>query len=152
MIKKLAILTMATLFLLTAGSVFAGKGKPNFTPSVYADGVVWGTKATTTIPAPNAHNLQSYDILYVITNGAEVQLPVSDAGPGNRLYNGGRWFTHTAMWTPDGMMAHDELPVLKSYEDIMFHHDLGHLDISPGSPAGGPPDFFQCPLLPVKMW
>ena len=152
MIKKIAIMTMATFFLLAVGCAFAGPGKPNFSPSVYADGVAWGTKATTTIPAPNAHNLQSYDILYVITNGAERQLPVSDAGPGNRLYNGGRWFTHTAMWTPDGMMAHDPLPVLKSYEDIMFHSDLGHLDISPGSPEGGPPDYFQCPLLPVKMW
>jgi hypothetical protein len=152
MIKKIAIIFMVTLYFTTAGDVFAGSGKPNFSPSVYADGVAWGTKATTILPAPNDHNLQSYDILYVIINGADGQLPVSDAGPGNKFYNGGRWFTHSAMWTPEGMLAQDPLPVLKSYEDIMFHYDLGHLEIESGSPAGGPPDYFQCPLLPVKLW
>ncbi len=138
--------------LAAAANTFAAKGQPNFTPSVYADGIAWGTKATTTIPAPNNSNLQSFDILYVIINGADGQLPVGDASPGNPFYNGGRWFTHTAVWTEDGMIAHDPLPVVRSYDEIMIHYDLGHLDIYPGSPAGGPPEYFQCPLLPVKMW
>ena len=151
MTKKILSAVFLVFFLLTCGYAIAGPGKPNFSPSVYADGIAWGTKGTTDLPAPNDHNMQSYDILYVITNGADGQLPVSDAGPRNPFYNGGRWFTHTAMWTPEGMMAHDPLPVLKSYEDVMLHYDLGHLDIWPGSP-GGPPDYFQCPLLPVKEW
>lgn len=155
MTKKIFSLAFLAFFLLTGGYAMAGKGKPNFSPSVYADGIAWGTKATTELPAPNDHNIQSYDILYVITNGAEGQLPVSDAAPRNPNYNGGRWFTHTAEWTLDGMDAHDSLPVLKSYEDVMLHYGLGHLDIWPGSPAlppDGPPDYFQCPLLPVKVW
>ena len=149
--KKILLLSVLAFFFITCGYALAGPGKPNFSPSVYADGIAWGTKGTTDLPAPNEHNMQAYDILYVFTNGAAGQLPVSDAGPRNPFYNGGRWFTHTVMWNGDGMGAHDPLPVLKSYEDIMLYYGLGHLDIWPGSP-GGPPDYFQCPLLPVKEW
>ena len=145
MIKKIFSLTFLALFILACGFAFAGPGAPDFGPNVYADGIAWATKGTTELPAPNENTIQSYDILYVITNGAEGQLPVSDAGPRNPYYNGGRWFTHTVEWT---IVAPT---VLKSYEDIMTHYDAGHLDIWPGSP-GGPPDYFQCPLLPVKNW
>jgi hypothetical protein len=145
MTKKILSTASLAFFLLTCGYAIAGPGKPNFSPSVYADGIAWGTKGTTGLPAPNDHNIQSYDILYVFTNGADGQLPVSDAGPRNPFYNGGRWFTHTAEWNIDNP------PVVKSYHDIMMYVDTGDLDIWPGSP-GGPPDFFQCPLLPVKEW
>ena len=127
-----------------------GNTAPNFSAGVYGDGQTWGTKGTTTLPAPNDKNDQSFDKLFVFTNGAEGQLPVSEAAPGNSQYNGGRWFTFTATWTSAGMAAHDPLPVLKSYEEVMIHHSLGHLEITQGSPEGGPPDYFQCPLLPVK--
>lgn len=152
MMRKISAIVLMAFFLMTAGNAFAGPGKPNFSPSVYADGVAWGTKGTTPLPAPNNSNLDSFDILYVFPNGAVGQLPVSDAGPGNPFYNGGRWFTHTALWNEEGINAHDPLPVLKSYGDVMVYYDLGHLDIYPGSPPDGPPEYFQCPLLPVKMW
>lgn len=58
--------------------------------------------------------------------------------------------SETVLWTAEGLAAHDPLPVLMSYDDIQFHHNLGHLAIAPGSPAGGPAAYFQCPLLPVK--
>jgi hypothetical protein len=120
-------------------------------PALWGDGELWGTKGTTTLPAPNDHNRQSFDALYVIINNPDaVQLPVSEAAPGNPEYNGGRWFTHTVMWTAAGLAAHNPVPVLTSYEDIMYHADLGHLVITPGSFDGGPSDYFQCPLLPVK--
>jgi hypothetical protein len=124
--------------------------QPNFSAAVYGDGTVWGTKGTTTLPAPNAQNLQSYDKLFVVVNGAAGQLPVSEAAPGNPLYNGGRWFTHTAMWTEMGINNHSPLPVITSYDEVMQYYSLGELAIAPGSPMGGPPDYFQCPLLPVK--
>ena len=145
MTKKIFSLAFLAFIFLTCAYALAGPGKPNFSPSIYADGIAWGTKGTTELPAPNEHNIQSYDILYVFTNGADGQLPVSDAGPRNPFYNGGRWFAHTAVWN----IA--DPPVVKSYEEIMYHYDLGHVDIWPGSP-GGPPDYFQCPLLPVKEW
>jgi hypothetical protein len=138
------------LVLLIAMPALALPGKPFFTPHVYADGVAWGTKVTTILPAPKGNNEHSFDKFFVFTNGAEGQLPVGEAGPRNPAYNGGRWETYTATWTEAGMMAHDPLPVLKSYAEIMIHEDLGHLLVVEGSPGPPPPPYFQCPLLPVK--
>ncbi|MCJ7453171.1 MAG: hypothetical protein MUO39_11950 [Steroidobacteraceae bacterium] len=149
MTRNILLALLSTVCL----SVMAGPAsaqQPNFGPALYADGALWGTKGTTNLPAPNAHNVQSFDKLFVIVNGAPGQLPVAEAAPGNPLYNGGRWFTHTVMWTTEGMNANNPLPVLMSYGDIQLHYNLGDLAIAPGSPAGGPSDYFQCPLLPVK--
>jgi len=149
MTKKLRATLMAAACLsVLAGAAWAQQ--PNFSAALYGDGEVWGTKGTTALPAPNGKNVQSFDKLFVFVNGAPGQLPVSEAAPGNPQYNGGRWFTQTVMWTAEGMEAHDPLPVLMSYDEIMLHLNLGHLAIAPGSPAGGPPPYFQCPLLPVK--
>lgn len=128
------------------------RGKPNFTAQLWGDGELWGTKAAAIIPAPRPGNEQSFDKLFVVTNSnnPDGQLPVSEAAPGNPAYNGGRWFTHTVVWTQAGFDAHGIVPVLTSYEDVMLHEGLGHLDITAGSPPGGPPDYFECPLLPVK--
>jgi hypothetical protein len=144
---RIAVLCAATL---TTSAALADK--PNFSEAIYADGVAWGTKDTTALPAPNEHNRQSFDALYVVTNSnnPEGQLPVSEAAPGNPNYNGGRWFTHTVEWTAEGFMAHGIVPVLMSFDDIQEHYYLGHLVITPGSFPGGPPVYFQCPLLPVK--
>ena len=141
---------LVTLACVAVMAGLAWAQQPNFGPALYGDGDVWGTKGTTVLPEPRGNNLQSFDKLFVIVNGAAGQLPVAEAAPGNPLYNGGRWFTYTVMWTTEGMAAHDPLPVLMSYDDISLHANLGHLVIAPGSPAGGPPAYFQCPLLPVK--
>lgn len=147
------VLTLAVCAsLLAVGVVYALPGKPDFTEHIYADGVAWGTKVTAMLPAANDHNMQSFDKFYVITNSnnPDVQLPVGEAAPGNPMYNGGRWYTQTVMWTQAGFDAHGIVPILKSYDDIMLHEGLGHLTITTGSPPGGPPEFFLCPLLPVK--
>ena len=143
---------LSALVLCSATLVHADPGKPNFMPSLWGDGEVWGTKGTTTLPAPNPNNLHSYDALYVVTNSnnPQGQLPVSEAAPGNFEYNGGRWFTHTVEWTEQGFLDHGIVPILTSSEDVMEHEALGHLVITPGSFPGGPPVYFQCPLLPVK--
>lgn len=150
--NRKAFSVVGAIALLSAtATVVAGPGQPNFMPAVYADGQAWGTKGTTTLPAPTPENAQSFDVLYVITNSNNPgsQLPVSEAGPGNPAYNGGRWFTHTVVWTAE-RLAQGEVPILTSYADIIVHRDAGHLMISQGSPSSGTPDYFQCPLLPVK--
>ena len=141
-----------SLILLLVQLSNANADAPNFMPSLYGDGELWGTKGTTALPAPTADNLQSFDNLYVITNSnnPQGQLPVSEAAPGNPNYNGGRWFTHTVEWTAAGFMAHGFVPVLKSQGDIDYHESMGHLVITPGSFPNGPPVYFQCPMLPVK--
>ena len=150
MFKRSTPLAIVAFLLALPGT--ASADAPNFMPALYGDGEVWGTKATTTLPPPNGHNDQSFDALFVIINNPDaVQLPVSEAAPGNPDYNGGRWFTHTVLWTEEGLAAHDPVPVLTSYEEILLHEDMGHLAVSPGSFDGGPPPYFQCPLLPVKQ-
>ncbi|HSB12819.1 MAG TPA: hypothetical protein VLE22_00080 [Bryobacteraceae bacterium] len=148
--SRTPILGVASI-LLFASLALGNPGKPNFGPSVYGDGKVWGTKGAATLSAPNDNNMQSYDKLFVFVNGAMGQIPVAEAAPGNPMYNGGRWHTHTVVWTQAGLDFHGgTLPVLTSYDEIQFHYGLGHLMITPGSPAGGPPPYFECPLLPVK--
>ena len=147
---KRIFVSIPLALIVFAGASLANPGAPNFGPALYGDGEVWGTKGAAALPPPNGNNNQSFDKLFVIVNGAPGQLPVAEAAPRNPAYNGGRWFTHTAMWTAEGIAAHDPLPVLTSYADIQLHQDLGHLAIAPGSPAGGPPPYFECPLLPVR--
>jgi hypothetical protein len=122
--------------------------QPNFMAAIYGDGEVWGTKGTTSLPAPNRANEQSFDKLYMIINFNDpnaVQLPVSEAAPGNPRYNGGRWYAHEVTWTEAGFMAYGGYaPVLKSGEEIEYNEEMGYLTITPVS------NFFQCPLLPVK--
>lgn len=155
MFRKVAlILSVLVLSLLLAVPAYANPGKPNFTKQLYGDGEVWGTKGAAALPAPTGHNIQSFDKLFVITNSNNpgTQLPVAEAAPGNPDFNGGRWFTQTVEWTQTGFDAHGIVPILKSYDDVMLHAGLGHLAITPGSPGGpgAPPDYFECPMLPVK--
>jgi hypothetical protein len=141
--KKARLLFSLILVSMAAATAQAGSGAPNFSPAIYADGEMWGTKGTTSLPAPNNHNMQSFDRLFVFPEGAETapgQLPVSEAGPGNPDYNGGRWATYTLFWLEGKTPA-----LLKSYSDIMYYIDRGDLAI-----AEGDHNYFQCPLLPVK--
>jgi hypothetical protein len=150
--RKYLTILFSSLVLVMAQSANANPGQPNFMPSLYGDGEVWGTKGTTTLPAPTPANRQSFDNLYVVTNSnnPQGQLPVSEAAPGNPEYNGGRWFTHTVEWTAAGFQAHGIVPVLTSEDEIDLHQSLGHLVVTPGSFPNGPPVYFQCPLLPTK--
>jgi hypothetical protein len=150
--KVLTVLSTILLALVAVVPAFANPGKPSFGPEIYADGEVWGTKGTAAIPGPNGSNDQSFDKLFVIvnSNNPNGQLPVGEAAPGNSAYNGGRWYTQTVSWTEAGFDDHGTVPVLTSYDDIMVHYYLGHLIIVAGSFDGGPPPFFDCPLLPVK--
>ena len=155
MFRRLTIMILVlAVSLMVAAPALAGPGQPTFEPALYAGGRAWGTKATTQLPPPNGHNNQSYDGLFAIinSNNPEPQLPVGEAAPGNPAYNGGRWITYTVEWTQAGFDHHGTVPLLMSYADVMFHEGLGHLTITQGSPdpVNGPPDYFQCPLLPVK--
>lgn len=110
---------------------------PNFGEAIYADGEAWGTKGNATLPAPTENNQQSFDTLYVFTNGAEGQLAVSEAGPGNPEYNGGRWAVVNVTWD-----SPDDAVLITSQEQLMEHLDeVTVVDAH---------TYFQCPLLPVK--
>ena len=143
------VMLMLVLSLVVCVPVFAdqpdntggglGNKAPDFSGGVYADGALWGTKGTTTLPAPTADNQQSYDPIFVFTDNS--QLAVGEAAPGNPSYNGGRWTVQRVTWTNT---APDEPPVLKSYEDVMAYIEQGYLTVEE---AGV---YFQCPLLSMK--
>lgn len=143
------------------GAATAAKGKPDFSPRIWGDGEQWGTKVTGEIKHPIDNSLDKF---FVISNPIDGNLPagtlpVSEAAPGNSDYNGGRWWTHVAAWTQAGIDAHGSPPpLLTRYgpaddpDSILFHENLGHIEITEGSPGGpgAPPDYFRCPMLPVK--
>jgi hypothetical protein len=154
MSRRLSLtLLVVALSILIVVPVYALPGQPDFTEHIYADGEAWGTKVTAVFKEPQGNSgAHSFDAFYVITNDNNPmeQLPVGEAAPGNPAYNGGRWATKTVEWTAAGFAAHGVVPILKSQADIDLHYSLGHLTIVDGSFEGGPPDYFECPLLPVK--
>lgn len=130
------------LLLAPIGTAMAGG--PNFVAAIYGDDQVWGTKGTTDLPAPNNHNEQSFDGLFKFTNGVAGQKPVSEAAPGNPLYNGGRWDAYTVTWNVTPYL-------ITNYEDLLWAWCWGDVTITKGDPdAEGLPHYFQCPLLPAK--
>lgn len=137
--KRRLLLFPFLLAILLIAAVPAFAAGPNFGHAIYADGVAWGTKGTTDLPAPNAHNRQSFDGLYKFTNGVEGQLPVAEAAPGNPAYNGGRWIEYFVTWNvtpPD-----DPITSFESLSSWMVSGDV--TVVESGS-------YFQCPLLPTK--
>jgi len=129
--KMLAITLALALLIITVIPAFAAG--PNFGQAIYADGVAWGTKGNGDLPAPNAHNRQSFDGLYKFTNGVEGQLAVAEAAPGNPAYNGGRWIEYLVTFNGDP-------------ELVTSYAQLQTLDVTIVETG----NYFQCPLLPVK--
>jgi hypothetical protein len=150
--RKLGLVLILAAGLTSALSSFGLPGKPSFSPGVWGDGKLWGSKATAIIPAPTENNAHSYDMLFVIinSNAEGGQLPVAEAAPGNKNFNSGRWFVQTAWWTDAGLAWYGTVPVITSYAELLEEVMLGNMAYAPGSPEGGPPPYFQCPLLPVK--
>jgi hypothetical protein len=139
--RRIAVvgLVVAMLFAL-AVPAFALPGKFSFQPGIYADGQAYSSRKVADIPAPNGHNLQSFDMLVKITNGVEGQLAVAEAAPGNPAYNGGRWYEVPATWN-----AGAEKTLITSYAQLMEEVAAGHLTIDDSNPG-----FLVCPLVPVK--
>jgi hypothetical protein len=137
------VLLSGLLTLAASSTAIAGEA-PNFMPALYGDGEVWSTKFAAALPEPRGNNQKSFDGLFIVVNGVEGQMPVAEAAPGNRHYNGGRWDVHQVMWIAG------EPQLLTSYEDIMYEEDMGNVMVIHGTPPDGPPQYFLCPMLPVK--
>jgi hypothetical protein len=123
-----------SLLVVMAAPAFALPGKPSSTGVIYADGHLYRSKAAAPLPAPNDHNLQSYDML-VAVEGQEFS--VAEAAPGDRNYNGGRWYAVSAAWTEGA----DRVEIT-SFDQLMEQVALGNLTIDDSNPG-----FVECPLL-----
>ncbi len=58
-LSRLSNITVLSVLLLLV--TVAQAAAPNFSERVYGDGVAWGTKGTTALPAPNEYNRQAFD-------------------------------------------------------------------------------------------
>lgn len=125
------------------------KGEDLGVDLVYAEEAVWESSCGKALERPPADRFFKYDSFFVVvnSNNPEPQHPVAEIGPPRPDYNG-RWRTFTVTWTEEGFLAHETVPIIESYSDILTHGGLGHLRIAPGSPTGGPPAFFSCTLKP----
>jgi hypothetical protein len=133
--KAITVIVALASVLMLALPALAAPGQPDFGDAIFADGEVWGTKGNGSLPPPNDNNRQSFDDLYEFTNGVAGQLPVSEAGPGNPDYNGGRWAVIEVTWTDPS-----EAVLITSAEQLE-DHDLQFTETG---------TYFQCPLLPAK--
>ena len=143
MYRKLSILTvvLAISLCVVPFSVSANPGKPFFGEAIWVDYEAYGSKATTMLPAPNEHNIQSYDPLYHVLAGDNMTVlsSVAESAPGDTDYNGGRWMVIDVVWNDP-----DDAEPLFSYEEIVDALTSGKaytVDIE---------TYVQCPLLPTK--
>jgi len=137
--KRRLMVVLVVVMVAAIAVIPAFADGPNFGHAIYADGVAWGTKGTTDLPAPNDYDRQSFDGLYKFMNGVDGQLAVSEAGPGNPAYNGGRWIEYFVTWNitpPDDPIT--------SFEQLDGFIQAGDVTVVESG------NYFQCPLLPVK--
>jgi hypothetical protein len=114
--------------------------------ALWGDGVTWDTILTdTSFTQPPSH---SVDLLYDFgMSGLSGQRAVSSNVPGDRDYNGGRWWVQMVVFTDAGRAVHDPDGngmvnfELTSADEVQAHVDLGHIVIYPTS------TYFVCPML-----
>lgn len=147
-VRNSAIVTSGLAIGIGASGNVAAQ-KPAFNEQIYGDGVAWGTKGVAPLPPPTDDNEQSFDPLIFIVDGPAppVQLPVSEAAPGNPDYNGGRWISKTL-----SKSNLDSVRTITDYEDFSQSEIDAFQDGAPIDENGDKfrPDYFECPLLPVK--
>jgi len=139
---------LGSLLLLGAVSAFAA-------PGIRVSGAIWANDALfdTVITDTNFHlpPAHSTDTLYNFAmSGLTGQRSVSESGPGDRDFNGGRWAVKLAVFTDTGRAIHDPDGdgavnfELTNVNDLYHHVTLGHLEIVDTG------IYFECPLLPRK--
>lgn len=104
---------------------------PKAAGRIYADDQLWATFAATNLPPGPSH---SFDQLYEFPGTSLI--PVSDAGPGNPAYHGGRWEVH------DVTFAMGVSPMqFTDAQAVLAAAAAGQVTIS------GPVTYFECPLF-----
>ena len=120
------VAVVALTFLANAASATP----PHAGIRVYANDRLWASfDATDLKPGPT----HSMDLIFVFPGTSLI--PVGEASPGDRDYNGGRWEVHAVTFTG---MAPEQFT---NDETLWYHYGLGHLSIS------GVLRTFECPLI-----
>ncbi len=128
----LAALAAAALVAAPAAAAPGGEpGSPIVPDFIYADGELYGTILQG--PLHYNGNPRSFDKLFLVPG----QAPVSEAAPGNRDYNGGRWLPTPVTWN---VAAYP----ITSYSQL--HAAAMNGDVTIGTPITEAA--FLCPLIP----
>ena len=143
-----------TLFMFTVTMLMATALEArNQNAAVRVDDVIWANgEIYSTVLTQNSFKMppaHSVDILFNFEeSGLSGQRPVSDAAPGDRHYNGGRWAVYLVKFTESGKAAHDAdgdgaVDFELDSAAMVYHHAevLGHLEIMPADV------YFSCPLV-----
>lgn len=133
-----AIAGALALGTAATGSATADASDPPALPGrIYADGDVFATKDATDLPPPSGDNAHSFDEIYHFTNGADGQLDVAEAAPGEHDFNGGRWSVTVVEWTVA------DPPVVTSDDEVHAHaSDITVLEEGAR--------YFECPVVPLR--
>jgi hypothetical protein len=142
--RLLPSISLALAATLAAGPALARATKVD--DAIWNDGRLYGTVLTpTSFVAPPEH---STDTLYnFMMSGLNGQRAISEAAPGDRDYNGGRWSVVAAVFTDAGKAALGDgsgniAVELTSDDEVFYHVDQGHIELIPTS------IYFECPMLP----
>jgi hypothetical protein len=138
----------ALLALMVPTSASA-KGPLRASAAIWSHGELYGTVGTPTEfrdpPEGTTDTLYNFQM-----SGLMGQRAISEAAPGDRDFNGGRWSVVRAIFTDLGMMVHDpdgdgEVNFeLTSAEEVLDHVDLGHIILEHAD------FYFECPMLPGR--
>lgn len=115
--RRITMLTLATLLLLGAGTTSASATPQDSQPiapdAIYADGTLFGTIFLN--PLPFNDNPQSFDKPFLVPG----QQPVAEAAPGAG-YNGGRWLPVPVTWntTPHTLISDGAVQAAAGAGDI----------------------------------
>lgn len=133
-LRIVAVLAGLAAALLVVTAVAYGQALPR--PQTWVDGELFGGVVT---PAKFDPANGKFDELYMCgPSGFKDGVPlISDAGPGNTDYNGGRW--HVNVLKPG-------VPCSK-YANADSDQDLDLGDFQEGTM---PATYFECPLLPLR--
>ena len=146
-LRRNLVATLTVGVIAVAGVAAARGGATVVDDAIWAHGELYGTVATpTSFTSPPSHTT---DVIYSFgMNQVTGQRSVSEAAPGDRDYNGGRWRVKLAMFTPAGetyIDADNDNVVdfeLTSAEEVLDYADQGYIEIVDTDVS------FVCPLLP----
>ena len=141
------LLILGTLVLAAAFAASPAIARANrVQDAIWNDGNLYGTVVTpTSFVAPPEH---STDTIYsFMMSGLNGQRSISDAAPGDRDYNGGRWTVVQAVFTDEGKDALGDgsgniAVELTSDEELSEQVENGYIELMPTT------TYFECPLLP----
>ena len=147
--RKSSWFVALSVFFVLAGSSALAAGAQRVEDALWGDGVTWDTVLTpASFKQPPSH---SVDMLYNFgMSGLMGQRAVSSNVPGDREYNGGRWWVQMVVFTEQGLEAHDPDGdghvnfELTSADEVLAHVELGHIEIFETSV------YFECPLIRSK--